>query len=248
MLCFCRRAKQQADAHYEHRLLEVSLAAFRRPLDLKTLATACLLRLLNRQLAVAFTAWRQRAAESREVASAAAVQGRRVLLRMQNQLLASAFAIWQQHAARSLRARQVLLRIQLRGLAAALRSWRDWTSRMQRARALMRRSLMGTQQWALAAWREAAAEAAQQRWALQQIAEAEGRMTLVSPKKLMFALRGEPQLALQMQAWAAWRSVAEVQRHLRSQVLRAYKHLYFALAHRCFGILRCGMHGVVFEG
>lgn len=233
----CRRAKHEADAHHQRHLLAAALAAFQRPLAAKSLAQACLRRLLNRLLAAAFDAWRQRLADSRQLAADAADRGRAVVLRMQSGLLASAFDTWRQHRSRNQQLRQVLLRIQQRHLAAAWNSWRAWAAKMQRARGLMRRQLMGTQQWALAAWREATAAAAEQRWALERVvgAQGQGRST---PKRLVFALQGEQGLALLMGAFAVWQGAAEGQRHLREQVLQAYKHLYFQLARRCFSILR----------
>lgn len=232
-----RRAKHLADTHRKRHLLAVSLAAFWRPLELKAIATACLARMLNRQLASAFTGWRERTAASKEAAEAAMECGRRAALRMQHGLLAGALASWRQHAALRRKARQVLLRIQRRGLVAALHSWRECATRVAAARVLMQRSLMGTQQWAFAAWREAAAAAAEQSWALQQVAyaDAAGRTT---PKKLVFELAGQPRLALLMGALGAWRGLATARRQARSQVLRAYRHLYFWLARRCVDALR----------
>lgn len=144
-----RRAKLQAQAHYERRLLAASLAALQRPLQLRPVAEACLRRLLHRQLGTAFAAWRSQLAGSQELAAAAAIKGRSVVLRMQNRCLASAWQAWRWHAARNCRLRAVLMRIQQRHALAALHSWRDWTACMQRARHLMQRSLAGTQLWAL---------------------------------------------------------------------------------------------------
>lgn len=49
-------------------------------------------------------------------------------------------------------------------------------------------------------WREAAAAAAEERWALERVAAAEGSGR-ASPKKLVFALRGQADLALLMPAF-----------------------------------------------
>lgn len=88
-----------------------------------------------------------------------------------------------------------------------------------------------------AAWREAAADAAQEHWALEQVAQAEGRGR-ASPKKLIFALQGDHLRALLMQCLAGWQAAAAEQRRLRAQVLAAFKHLYFSLARRSFAVLR----------
>ena len=233
----CRRAKHQADAHHERYLLAVGVAAFRRPLDLRPIAQACLARLMHRQLSVAFQAWRQHLAASNKQAEHAGQLGLRVVLRLQNQLAAAALASWRAHAQRNSRLRTVLCRIQHRELAAALASWRDHATRMRRARTLMQRSLMGTAQWALTAWREAAAAAAEQRWALETVAVADAR-GCTTPKRMLFALRGQAELALEAHVFGEWRAATAAQRHLRSQVLRAYKHLYFSLARSCFEVLR----------
>lgn len=164
-----RCAKGQADMYRERHLLAVSLGALRRLLAQRAAAEVCLRRLLNRQLAAAFAAWRERAEASRAMAASAAAKGRAVVLRMQNRLASEALAAWRAHTQRNRRLRHVLARIQQRGLLAALHSWRDWTARMARARQLMRRSLAGTQAWAFAAWREAAATAAEERWVLEQV-------------------------------------------------------------------------------
>lgn len=168
--CFqCRAAKVQADLHRERHLMAVSLSAFKAPLARKAVAEACLRRLLNRQLAAAFSAWCEQTGASRALEAAAADKGWAVVLRMQNQLLAAALSAWRAHAQLNRRLRQVLRRIQHRSLLAALHSWRDWTARMARARQLMQRSLAGTQAWAFAVWREAAAVGAEARWALEQV-------------------------------------------------------------------------------
>lgn len=195
-----RRAKALAAAHYERRLLAASLAAFQRPLALKPLAEACLRRLLNRQLGAAWAAWREHMAASREAANCAAARGRAAVMRMQNRLLAEAWASWREYAERNRRLRQVLRRIQQRAALAALLCWRERTQRMQSARRLMLRSLAGTQQWAFGAWRDAAADAAAERCALERAAAAEGSGR-TTPKKLLFALRGEPHLALLMETF-----------------------------------------------
>lgn len=159
----------QADMHRESHLMAVSLAAFKAPLACKAVAEACLRRLLNRQLAAAFAAWRGRTEASCSLAEAAADKGRAVVLRMQNQLLAEALSAWRAHTQLNRRLRQVLRRIQQRSLLAALHSWRDWAARMAHARQLMQHSLAGTQAWAFAVWREAAAAGAEARWALEQV-------------------------------------------------------------------------------
>lgn len=90
-----------------------------------------------------------------------------------------------------------------------------------------------------AAWRDAASQAALERRALEQVAEAQGQgRALASPKKFVFALQGQPDLALLMGCLGAWRAAAAERRRLRQQVMRAYRHLYLTLARRCFGILR----------
>ena len=233
----CRHAKHAADAHRESRLLAAALTAFKRPLGIKPLAEACLRRLLSHQLAASWAAWREHVQASHQLAAAAADRGRAVVQRWRSQLLASALSSWLQYAARSQRLRQVLRRIQQRQLLAALRTWRERTTSMQRARELMRRSLWGTQQWAFAAWREVVAEAAEQRWALEQVAAAEGQGR-PSPKKLVFALQGDHSAALLMHCLDVWRAATAVQRDLRARVLRAYRHLYFSLARRCFAAMR----------
>lgn len=203
-----RRYKAAADAYHQRHLLTASLAALRRPLELKPRAEACLRRLLHRRLASAFAGWRMNVAASAEVAARADELARGVVLRICNQLLARAFASLRQHVRRNQRLRQVLLRIQRRHLLAALRTWHS-----------------------------AAATSAERRFALEQVAQAEGRGR-PSPKKLVFVLRGQHELALMMQALNRWRAVLAGQRLHRALILRAYKHLYYSLARHCFATLR----------
>lgn len=55
-------------------------------------------------------------------------------------------------------------------------------------------------------WREAAADAAEERWALERAAAAEGS-SRATPKKLLFALRGEADLATLMPCFDGRRGV-----------------------------------------
>lgn len=71
-----------------------------------------------------------------------------------------------------------------------------------------------------------------------QAAEAEGRTRRSTPKKVLYSLVGDHNRALLMHCWSGWAAAAAEQRRLQGLTMVAYRHLYFALARRCFAVLR----------
>jgi len=71
-----------------------------------------------------------------------------------------------------------------------------------------------------------------------QAAEAEGRTGRSTPKKVLYSLLGDHDRALLMHCWAGWAGAAAERRRMSELTMQAYRHLYFALARRCFAVLR----------
>ena len=73
---------------------------------------------------------------------------------------------------------------------------------------------------------------------LPQAAEAEGRTGRSTPKKVLYSLLGHHDRALLMHCWAGWAAAAAERRRMQGMTMLAYRHLYFALARRCFAVMR----------
>ncbi len=61
---------------------------------------------------------------------------------------------------------------------------------------------------------------------------------LTPSKQAVFAMQGQHELAHMMGAFGAWRQLVIERQQAQEKLMLAYKHLYFALARRCFDVLR----------
>ncbi|GAB4814569.1 hypothetical protein N2152v2_001615 [Parachlorella kessleri] len=217
-----RRKVHLASYHREAQLLRAGFAAFKRPLHRKAALEVAVLRMLHRQLAGAWAAWKELADQSRERQALAAEAGAKAVSRIRHHTLWSAWGAWQANIKLIRTMRYLLGRIQLRHVLAAFNSWRQWVQRAQQAKALLHKVLAKAVAFYFAKWREASEAAAEERLATIQLDTA-AQAHALQRHRLRFAVSFWGQAALH-RAWKAWRQFAstKVELALKAKEALAY--------------------------